>query len=383
MPSLGRLNAAQAAHLLALLPLRQNTSLRGRFAATLSAAAEGRPQSGSGSRLGSTPATQDPQSVWLVNPAALLQRLQTEMARDRSGLVEQLKQLAQPKVLRVPDSAHWAQLLELYQRMPHLAAVLDPLLNRIKLQIATQHPLKLSPTLLTGAPGNGKSHLLHQLAEVFNVPTLELQLGGNADNLALVGTSRHWGSASPGKLALFLAQSPVANPLILLEEIDKSGIGQHGWTLDIVLLLLEPENACEFEDKFVEVPIDLSHCSFLATANSSAQLPAPLLSRFQTCLVSAPPPEAWSIILNNLYAHLLLQEGRAQLFHSTLPQELQAEFLAQCPSIRELRKRLEQGFDAALACFDSPEALLRQKGELLPEAPETQASETQKRMGFF
>lgn len=322
-------------------------------------------------------------AVHLVNPAGLLQRLQTEMARERSGLVEQLKLLAQPKVLRVPDGGHWSQLLEVVQRLPHLASVLDPLLNRIKLQIATRQPLKLSPTLLSGAPGNGKSHVLHQLAEVFELPTLELQLGGNADNLALIGTSRHWGSASPGKLALFLAKSPVANPLILLEEIDKSGMGQHGWTLDIVLMLLEPENACRFEDKFVEEPINLSYCSFLATANHCADLPAPLLSRFQTYPVSAPAPAAWPVILENLYARLLSQEGRNQLFQPSLPPDLQAEFLADCPSIRELRKRLEQGFDAALARFESPEGLLREKGRLVPEVPERSVSEEKPRMGFF
>ncbi|SFN65764.1 ATPase family associated with various cellular activities (AAA) [Formivibrio citricus] len=325
---------------------------------------------------------ESPHSVVLADPGALLQRLQSENGKDRLALVEQLKALAQPKTLLIPQAKHWQQLLALHEQLPHQKMWMDQVLNRVKLQVATQQPLKLSPTLLAGPPGNGKSHLLHQVAEVFGVPTLEIQLGGNADNLSLIGTSRHWGSASPGKLALFMARCEVANPLILLEEVDKSGLGQHGWTLDIILMLLEPENACRFEDKFVDVPIDLSYCSFLATANQTDYLPAPLLSRFQICPVHAPKAREWPVIVQKLYQALRLRDGRAQLFAEELPLEVMEALLANCGSIRELRLRLEQGFDAALGKFDSPQALQACAGNLLPEPPEPQAANNARRMGF-
>lgn len=321
--------------------------------------------------------------VYLVNPSALKKRLRAEGGKDRQNLVEQLQNLAEPKRLVVPVRAHWDRLLDLRERLPNQRLWVEQVLNRVKLQIATQQPLKLSPTLLAGPPGNGKSYLLHQMAEVFDLPCLEIQLGGNADNLSLIGTSRHWSSAAPGKLALFLARSEVANPLVLLEEIDKSGLGQHGWTLDIVLMLLESENARRFEDKYVEVPIDMSFCSFLATANQTEHLPAPLLSRFQVCQVDAPQARQWSAILDLLYRDLRNRDGRAQLFADAMPSELQQEMLRGCASIRELRLRLEQGFDAALARFDSPEALQACGGHLLPTPPALLAPKQERRIGFI
>lgn len=376
MPSLSERLAGQTATLLPLLPRHVSAAARGRLRQSLPTLD---PPADTSPAVAAAPCRQ----VQLVDAVALQQRLGSERGRDRVGLVEQLSGLAQPKELRVPTHDHWQQLQTLQQQLPHMAAVLTSLLNRIKLQVATQQPLKLSPTLLLGPPGNGKSHLMHCLAEILTLPTLEIQLGGNADNLALIGTSRHWGSAAPGKLALFLAQSTIANPLVLLEEIDKSALGNHGWTLDILLVLLEPENARRFEDKFVEVPMDLRYCTFLATANSSAELPAPLRNRFQSYPISAPQRQAWPLILQQLYAQLRRQEGRDQLFQAELPEAVQAAFLAHCPNIRELRKRLETGFDAALARFDSPDALLQHKGDLLPLPPEIEVDADKPRIGFF
>ncbi|WP_176216956.1 AAA family ATPase [Andreprevotia lacus] len=303
----------------------------------------------------------------MANRQALEQRFEDESSIERRKQREGLMQLADPKPLVLATAQHFEAVQQAFGNLPHLQSVVQHLLEQLKLQVVLERPLKLGPLLLGGEPGNGKSWLMHQLAACLELPKLEFQLAGTADTLQLAGSSRNWSNAAPGRLVQFLAHCPVANPLILFEEVDKSGASSHGVPNDILLMLLEPENARTFEDKYLGVPVDVSHCSYVLTANNVNLLSAPLLSRCQLSSVRPPHTEAaWRDMVRMLYTQMLNQEGLTTLFMSELPDETETALIDRCVSLRALRRRLAQGIAAAIAQYADPQQLKEQGGALLP-----------------
>lgn len=302
--------------------------------------------------------------VQLVDPKGLEARLKQE-SREREGLVKSLKSLGDPKELVLATGAHFDALRELEQSLPHHAAFFVPLRNRIKIQAATHQPLQLGRMLLGGEPGIGKSYAVHAIAEALRLPLLEIQLSGSSDTLLFTGTSRQWGNSAPGVLSRFMAGCAVANPLIVLEEIDKTGANSHGSVQDVLLMLLEPENSKNFDDRFLNLPIDLSYLSYLATANDLEQLSLPLLSRLTVVELEAPGAQHLAQLVQRLYDVLTHRLGLSELFEKDLPEHFVSELIADKPGLRLIRQRLESGIAAAVEMFETPETLASAR-KLLP-----------------
>lgn len=302
--------------------------------------------------------------VQIVDQKALEARLKQE-TREREGLVKSLKSLGDPKQLVLATVAHFDALRELEQSLPHHAAFFVPLRNRVKIQAATKQPLQLGRMLLGGEPGIGKSFAVHATAEALKLPLLEIQLAGNSDTLLFTGTAKQWGNSAPGVLTRFMSTCPVANPLVVLEEIDKTGVNSHGSVQDVLLMLLEPENSKSFDDRFLNLPIDLSHLSYLATANDLEALTQPLLSRLTLVELEAPGPEYLGRLVQRLYDMITQKLGLFELFEKQLPADLVSELVADKPGLRLIRQRLESGIAAAVEMFETP-ATLASARKLLP-----------------
>lgn len=294
--------------------------------------------------------------VQIVDQKALEARLKQE-TREREGLVKSLKSLGDPKQLVLATAAHFDAMRELELSLPHHAAFFAPLRNRIKIQAATHQPLQLGRMLLGGEPGIGKSYAVHAIAEALRLPLLEIQLSGSSDTLLFTGTSRQWGNSAPGVLSRFMAGCAVANPLIVLEEIDKTGANSHGSVQDVLLMLLEPENSKNFDDRFLNLPIDLSHLSYLATANDLEQLSPPLLSRLTVVELEAPGAQHLAQLVQRLYDVLTHRLGLSELFEKELPEHFVSELISDKPGLRLIRQRLESGIAAAVEAFETPETL--------------------------
>lgn len=146
------------------------------------------------------------------------------------------------------------------------------------------HGLALPPVILAGPPGVGKSHYARKLASLANVPVRMIDVGGGTAGFRISGTEKGWGTAQAGIPVETILATKVANPIMVVDEMDKAGTayrmsGASTSLTTSMLQMLEPGTARHFECAYLRVPLDMSRVVWIMTANEIERVPAPLRDR--------------------------------------------------------------------------------------------------------
>ncbi len=267
---------------------------------------------------------------------------------DQRRLMALAKKLAENcpnRFLMGTRDRSWDTLSELLQEeFPHFQEVTERIGQAYELARLSGTQIQIPPILLLGDPGVGKTHYTRRLAGLLQMHYRAIPMATLTAGFVLSGMHSSWADSKPGIVFSHLIDNDkVANPILLLDELDKASSldGRHD-PLAPLYDLLEPSSARFFRDEYFPLAINASQINWIATANRVAGIPEPILSRMQVIEVPKPTLEERRRIIPRLYANLLEERPWGNIFDYILPKEVLEQLANRCKTPREMRQTLER-----------------------------------------
>jgi ATP-dependent Lon protease len=233
----------------------------------------------------------------------------------------------------------------LYDELPNFHPVLDDVKRQLALCQDSRDALEIAPMLLLGPPGIGKTHFAREVSQLLGTGLGFISMSSLTAGWVLSGASSQWKGARPGKVFETLVDGQYANPVMVVDEIDKAR-GEHAYDpMGALYSLLEHDTAGCFTDEFAEVAIDASQVIWVATANDERAIPEPILNRMSVYEVQAPDRDAARTIALRLYTGIRREHdwgGRFDLEPSDAVLDTMAELAP-----REMRRAWMTAFGNA------------------------------------
>lgn len=226
------------------------------------------------------------------------------------GLVAHLKSEDRDQIERLIGRGEFAGVVsehEMHEKIalihegaPWMGAATAEIMKAMRAETASgPGALRMPPLLLLGKPGMGKSQWARAVAEAFGAPAVEIDVGAaNGAVFALAGVERGWGSASAGRLVRTLIETRVANPVVIIDEMDKAqskmktsaGNSLPG-LYEVMKSLMEPTTARRWVCPYYQIPFDMSRVNWIMTTNSLDGMPEAFLDRVRVVRLPDPTPE--------------------------------------------------------------------------------------------
>lgn len=210
---------------------------------------------------------------------------------------------------RFPNFHAVTTILQRYFRLLHLQ------------DVAT---LELPSLLLVGSPGLGKTRYLHAVASILGAPIHEIAMSSMSAGFVLSGSDLTWHGAKPGKVADVFLYDVCANPIFVLDELDKVSDDSRHDPYGPLHQLLEKHTAKRFKDEALQLEFNTSACSWFATANRKDNIPEAILSRFQVIEIPELSNEQTPIVAQSIYDDILAEYKWGTSFSPTLSAESSA-----------------------------------------------------------
>lgn len=274
-----------------------------------------------------------------------------ESAKRMLSTIQELRRTGHTRPLCSPPIDWRDRVDAVVAKFPNFKSVIQVVVRPHLAMMEKNGTHRHSPVLLVGLPGIGKTYFANALANTFGFQNaMFISLASETNGSSLGGSSIFWSNSSPGKLFETLAwgdnrSSPPANPLVVLDEIDKVEVERYN-PLGALYTLLEEETAATFRDQSLpDVVIDATHVRFIATANDVTKIPGPLLSRMIVFHIDPPSPEQLRGVILAIYQSLI---GRLRVhMHNSLPEEVVQAALMLSP--REAKIRIECAIASAIS----------------------------------
>ncbi len=275
-----------------------------------------------------------------------LDKLHSSDSREHESLRNTYERMLErgPERFQVKPSGI-PEMAPLYDALPNFTDVLDDVRRHVALSQDSADGLEVTPMLLLGQPGIGKTHFARQMADLIGTGMSLVSMGSLTAGWVLSGSASQWRGARPGKVFESLVDGRYANPVIVIDEIDKAASDAQYDPLGSLYSLLEHDTASAFIDEFAEVPIDASQVLWIMTANDARGIPNPILNRMNVFEIEPLTPAQARHIALRLYQSIRSSHDWGSRFDDAPSEELQDRLAALVP--REMRRALMAAFGNA------------------------------------
>lgn len=244
------------------------------------------------------------------------------------------------RLLKTVSNEKIYNLNKLKEQFPNFSEFLQHIEQEFIINSLSDNTIYIPPTLLSGSPGIGKTFMLNKLSKALDIPSYFLNLGTVTGGFILNGLHHGWGSGQPGFISKCLFESQFANPLIILDELDKVDNSNSFHNVTPVLLsLLERHTSAEFRDEFLEFNIDASHLNSLATANDLNNISEPVLNRFSIFEINNPNYEERQIFARSVFEQIITERNVSHLT-GPLSSEVVQTLVKDESSLRDIKRIL-------------------------------------------
>ncbi len=274
-----------------------------------------------------------------------------DTSKRMKKVLEKLKKTGTHRQLAIPEPGWRDKADEIRRNFPNFTRVMDTVITPHLSILDAGGSHRMGPVLLVGEPGVGKTYFANAVAKLFGFrESIFIDFSAETNNSALGGSSNFWSNSSPGKLFDYLAwgdgETSFANPVFVLDEIDKTSPESRYNPLSTLYGILEAETAAKFYDQSMpDIGLDVSRVRFFLTANDASKIPEPLLTRLTVFHIPAPTPEQLRGVVRGIYSAIAKGIGIG------LSDEIGDDIidLAEGLSPREARVRMECAIATAVA----------------------------------